>query len=337
MTENNQIKYTVVVCTYNPDLRVLTRCLKAIKKIFDKSSAELIIVDNNSSQPISEIDTVKKQLAVFSNRKLIHEARPGLTFARMAGVKAASGNIIVFFDDDNEPCSDYLIQLKQLHINHPHVAAWGPGIVSVDFIDGVDASLESFLRPMFQEKQHKHLEYAMLRSWQNCYPFGTGLCIKKSVFDEYIVEVSNNKFTLTDRKGTSLSSGGDTQMVLFCIALGFAAGTSPNLKVNHVISEKKLQFNYLKKLVHGTSFCYHQCHTEVFPEYKSSIIDDKINFKKIERQIIKKFIKLKINSNTIKTLHLVSELSNLLGRYHLEEKPIPKSITWVFKNLMEPK
>ena len=59
----------------------------------------------------------------------------------------------------------------------------------------------------------------------------------------YIKQVNEGNYTLSDRKGNNLSSGGDLQMVLTSIKLGYEVGTIPELKMNHMINKNKSQLS----------------------------------------------------------------------------------------------
>jgi hypothetical protein len=50
-----------------------------------------------------------------------------------------------------------------------------------------------------------------------------------------------------------LTSGGDLQIVLTAIKMGFKVGVHPSLKLNHIITEEKLNLKYLKNLSFGTA------------------------------------------------------------------------------------
>src|SRR5690606_1526165 len=149
---------------------------------------------------------------------------------------------IVFFDDDNEPERDYLTNLKTLHLEHPNVAAWGPGDINVEFIDGIDSNIEKsaidYTKKAFQERHENYLSYASIRNWQACYPYGTGLCIKRHFLEAYALQAKEGGFRASNRKGNSVSSGGDLQIVLLCIDKAGAAGVSPSVKINPLISKK---------------------------------------------------------------------------------------------------
>lgn len=64
---------------------------------------------------------------------------------------------IIFFDDDNEPTPDYLIGLLSVILKYPHVGIWGPGEVTVDFIDKTTTWIEKNGGYTFQEKKQLKL------------------------------------------------------------------------------------------------------------------------------------------------------------------------------------
>ena len=102
--------------------------------------------------PVSEQAYIRNFEQEIPQMKIIHVAEPGVKFARMAAIRESGGKYIVYIDTDNEPDPDYLQQLKMLNNQYPEVAAWGPGEVTVDFLDGIEKKLESFARQFISGK-----------------------------------------------------------------------------------------------------------------------------------------------------------------------------------------
>src|SRR4051812_10076048 len=96
------MKLTVAVCTYNPDRQLLLRAVGAIVSQLP-SSAELLVIDNNSSPSLAET----RALDGYPLR-LIRESRQGLTAARERAIEDATGDVILFADDDNILENGYL-------------------------------------------------------------------------------------------------------------------------------------------------------------------------------------------------------------------------------------
>jgi GT2 family glycosyltransferase len=92
---------TIAICTRDrtEDLR---RCIEALLELPDDHQ-EIVIIDNSPSS----IDTFN---LVKTNRRIryIYEERPGLNVARNRALREASGEIVVFCDDDASPDRDWL-------------------------------------------------------------------------------------------------------------------------------------------------------------------------------------------------------------------------------------
>ena len=261
--------FSIVICSYNPNYLVFQKLLNAVLRLNEVSpDAEVIIVDNNSSPALQINSAVQSFLSSKQNATIITETKPGLTNARIAGIKAAKGDWIIFFDDDNEPANDYLIEAKRIVDQHFEVGAWGPGNINVEFVGAATPDWIQAKRHLFQERRSNQIQTDSKKTYQHCYPNGTGLVIKKSIALEYVRLSTQGVLTLSDRAGKSLSSGGDTQMVMLCIKNGFTVGVSPQLQMKHLIDTRKATCAYLKKQVYYTSSSYFKAVNEVFPEEK---------------------------------------------------------------------
>jgi succinoglycan biosynthesis protein ExoM len=118
MTASNIInqRIAICVCTHSRP-QYLTRLLIAMQDIdlsgYDPQSVELIIIDNN---PSPEIEAICRRAAPRLPVTIHYttEPEPGITFARNRAVAVAmerGAEYIAFVDDDDQPQSDWLIQL----------------------------------------------------------------------------------------------------------------------------------------------------------------------------------------------------------------------------------
>lgn len=107
MKDGGVVKCSIIICTRNraPHLEKTLAALAAVE-VPVGWNAELIVVDNASTDPTAKV----VQSARLSNMpvRYLHEARPGQCYARNTGIAAAAGDIIVFTDDDVEPCREWL-------------------------------------------------------------------------------------------------------------------------------------------------------------------------------------------------------------------------------------
>lgn len=85
----NGLDYSIIICTYNPDERLLKRCLSAITQLdISGLRAEVILVDNNSTEPLSGLSYIKDFLTKKKETKFIEVKEQGLSYARMGGIAA---------------------------------------------------------------------------------------------------------------------------------------------------------------------------------------------------------------------------------------------------------
>ncbi|PSF37810.1 glycosyl transferase [Aphanothece hegewaldii CCALA 016] len=107
------IDFSIIIATYNRPIQ-LTSCLEALTQI-DYREFEVIVVDDGSSESLQPI------ILPFQSRlklTLIEQKNQGPAAARNAGAKIATGDYIVFTDDDCIPQSTWLTALaKSLQVN----------------------------------------------------------------------------------------------------------------------------------------------------------------------------------------------------------------------------
>lgn len=289
-TLNSTPDLAIIICTYNPEERIFSRVLKAVEalEISEYMTLECVVVDNNSATSITEMACVKYFIEKCNWAKVITESNQGLRFARIAGLKATQAPIIIFFDDDNEPTASYL-KAAQRHLDaYPCVAIWGPGKVTVEFLDPVSDWFSKNFRAIFQAKNCQYVEYGcVIATWTHFYPPGTGQVVKRAVLDRYDQAVEAGRLTSIDRRGNSLSSAGDVQIIWEAVKMGFAAGISPELELTHLISGKRTNLQYVKRLTFGAASSYMPALVESFPSKKENALESIPSDRRILQDIIR--------------------------------------------------
>jgi GT2 family glycosyltransferase len=112
-------RVSVVVCSYN-GARTIRDTLDGLKRL-DYPDYEVIVVNDGSRDATPEI-------AAQYDVKLITTENRGLSNARNTGMRAASGEIVAYIDDDAYPDPHWLRYLAYGFMTTDHVAIGGPNI-----------------------------------------------------------------------------------------------------------------------------------------------------------------------------------------------------------------
>jgi len=112
-------RISVVVCTYNGN-RTIRDCLEGLKKV-KYPNFEVIVVDDGSTDETVAI------LNEYDFRR-IRTKNNGLSNARNLGLKAATGEIIAYIDDDAYPDQNWLTYLAEAFLQSEYAGMGGPNV-----------------------------------------------------------------------------------------------------------------------------------------------------------------------------------------------------------------
>ena len=106
--QQDQIKATVAVCTYNGKARIRHTLEALLGQTANPEQWEILVVDNASTDGTSEhvSEVLGRQSAI--PWRVVMESTPGLSHARHRAAKEARGGIICFLDDDNLPFPEFV-------------------------------------------------------------------------------------------------------------------------------------------------------------------------------------------------------------------------------------
>lgn len=119
------IAISIIIPTFhrNPELeRALKSCIA--QEGFAPDRFEIVVVDNSSdgrAQPLVSSMAASSPVSI----RYFSERRPGITYARNAGVAAATGELVAFLDDDGEADSRWLSSLWSTYEAHHPDLMWG--------------------------------------------------------------------------------------------------------------------------------------------------------------------------------------------------------------------
>lgn len=112
---DSRLKLSVIVATHaRPDS--LGRLIKSLAQQLRPRDRKLLLADNGTPAPSPIPDDAPPLIH-------IHEQRPGKCRAQNLAIARATGEILVFLDDDLTVASDYLDQVERFFDEHPEFAA----------------------------------------------------------------------------------------------------------------------------------------------------------------------------------------------------------------------
>lgn len=239
------ITCSVVICTHNPRQEYLKRVLEALRaQTLDPGRWELVIVDNASTEPVASWTN----LWWHPSGRIVREDELGLTPARLRGIAETSSDILVYVDDDNVLCPDYLFQVMDIAKGYPELGAWGAARIVGEFESEPEQSLVRHLWVLAIGQGESDV-------WSNniadgsAVPNGVGLCVRREVAELYFENCKQDLLArFLGRRGTSLYSGEDTLLVLTARERGMGWGRFTRLCATHLIPASRTKIPYLLDL-----------------------------------------------------------------------------------------
>lgn len=257
---------SVIICCYNSADRLFDT-LKALSNqtLLSDIDWEIIIVNNNSKDnTVNVCISACKQLNI-NNYRIIDEPKPGLSNARKAGVQTSRFNFLVFCDDDNWLCPDYLSIVHKAFEDIPSAGILGgwsepafPENATIpDWFNQIRGCMAIGGRP---DQSIVEVDFV----------WGAGMAIRRDLAKQ----VFNEGLTLSDREGNNLVAGGDVEICEKVKEKGYKIFKLLNLKFFHFVPSERLIWEYLLRLNKGFGYSaiekYYetlQCKKKIVPGY----------------------------------------------------------------------
>lgn len=248
---------SVIICTHNPRPEYFSRVLEALRnQTLPRDQWQLLIVDNLSDVSLKS----KWDLNWHENARYIFEDELGIAAARQRGIREASGDLLIFVDDDNVLDENYLSEALSISSEYCWLGVWGSGDCEGEYeVEPLD-HLRAYLHFLALRKVNALQSNADFSS-KVAMPWGAGLCLRKSVGLKYCQKSEQSTVKLSSRRGktfdntATLMGGEDLEICIVACMSGFAMGVFPQLKLIHLIPKERLTESYLVKLgeAHATT------------------------------------------------------------------------------------
>lgn len=243
---------SVILPTRNPHRGRLDRTLAGLAaQSLPRDEWELLVVDNGSEPPLAP--NLGSRFTGPMPRVVVEPA-PGLTPARLAGIREARGEVLVFVDDDNVLAPDYLAVVARHFAAKPALAAAG-GTVLPEWEAPPppwSAEFHGLLALRDLGRVERIARGGPNVAWPEFAPVGAGLVVRSTAARAYAAAVAGDpRRRSLDRHGSSLASGGDNDLVFTALHAGGDIAYLPELSLTHLIPASRLDPGYLARLNRG--------------------------------------------------------------------------------------
>jgi len=246
---------SVLVCCYNSARRIETTLKHLfVQKLSIKINWEIIVVNNNSTDNTRQVaEEYHQQNGNNILFNVVDEPQPGLSHAREKGFSTAQFNIALMVDDDNSLSDDYLMGIWNRFTSDKHIGMVGGKGIPV--LEGVEPAWFAKYASCYATGD-QHPESNSISDLL----YGAGLALRLDVLDN--LKKNGFRSILSDRTGSNLMSGGDTELCLMYRMAGYELIYNQTLTFEHHLPEARISWEYLRRLFIG--FGMTKARTEIY-------------------------------------------------------------------------
>lgn len=239
------MKITVAICTWNRSetLRETLASL-AMCAVPDRIEWEVIVVNNNCTDATDDvIESFRASLPIVR----VFEASPGLSYARNAGVAAATGDYVLCTDDDVLVPPEWVKTYCDAVVRHPDAVVFG-GPIQPHFdttppewiMDGLEVIKEAF-----GGRDAPDQEAPILHETRQL-PFGANYMIRRHELQQfpYNTEVGRSP-------GNAFLGGEEIGVMGGILAAGYSGWWVPAAGILHRIRADQLSVEYVQRFFIG--------------------------------------------------------------------------------------
>lgn len=237
---------SILICCYNAAARITPTLQHLQKQQFSEAiNWEVIVVDNASADNTSEIAKKVWEKNPVTDFVLLHEEKLGVMNARFSGINRAKYSIISFVDDDNWVEEGWVSKVYKVFAADSQIGACG-GKNEAVFNGSPPAWFHLFTNYFAVGKQADESSYV---DESRGYLWGAGLSFRKSLWEE--LQKRGFKNFNTSRTGDRTGAGEDSELCFAFRLLGYHIYYHNDLTLQHYITERRMHFSYLEKILEG--------------------------------------------------------------------------------------
>lgn len=244
---------SVIVCTYNGADRLADTIRHIARQKVDPGILwEVILVDNASTDNSKEAAREEwNKHKCRAKLRIVDQPVPGKQLALEKGYEEAKYEYWITCDDDNWLEENFVQLTYEIMSSNKNVGALG----------GPNEALCELEPPEWFKWFQK--DYAAGPqgdiytgkvsegdiTWKRGFVWGAGMVVRKSAWEKLIAD--GFRTSMSCRKGTELSSGGDSEACYALVLAGWHVWYDTRLKLKHCMPAGRLHWDYLTRLFSG--------------------------------------------------------------------------------------
>jgi glycosyltransferase involved in cell wall biosynthesis len=236
----NSPKLSVIICTYNRSNYILDALHSLVQQTLSHNLFEVLLINNNSTDATESLCKNFAQHIPDFNYRYMVETQQGLSHARNCGIKEASGDILIYVDDDATVNAEYLQAYYSFFEQYPLAMAAGGPVIPV-YETKKPRWLSHFTIPLITGYFYKGKKIKAFK--KSGFPRGGNAAYRKAVFDKtgyFNVQLG--------RKGDSLIGAEEKDIFDKMRALRMPFYYLPGAILYHIIPASKLTDAYFNTL-----------------------------------------------------------------------------------------
>ena len=235
--------FSLVICSHNGVARLPAVLARLKVQALSGAPWEVLLIDSVSTDASAKV-AVSCWEDVPVPLRVVRETKLGLEHARERGLGEARYDFVGFVDDDNWVASDWVKVADETLESDPSLGAVGS--ICEPIFEGPEPewfgefhSIYAIFTDFDLQRSQKPPEYLN----------GAGLCLRKRAWTQLIQ--GGFRSLISDRIGTRLLGGGDTELTTAIRLAGWKIRVEPRLRLQHFMPSWRLRWHYLRRLQRG--------------------------------------------------------------------------------------
>ncbi len=233
---NWEKKLSVIICTTGTCPGLWDALSSALSQTVGREDYEVILVWNKEELPQREVP---------KGVRLVQEVKPGLSYARNTGAKAAKGNILLYMDDDAVADKNLVLRILEAFRKDPGAAVVGGQILLAlpsprpeVFLPGKEGLWSGYRVP-----------YRRYRNVKEQYAFPYGACF--AVRHDALLHLGGFP-TDYGRVGEDYAGGEETALCFMVLKQGWKIGIQPGAWVEHRVEPRRFNREHIKETLRAS-------------------------------------------------------------------------------------